>query len=111
MGFTIVLVAVGVQWQWHPQLTIVAGLLAFGAMFAINSSLHSYLIVSYAREGGASMDVGFYYMSNAMGRLIGTVLSGFMFQPGGLSICLWISSLFIAVTIIISLALPESEAT
>ncbi|MCW7551699.1 organoarsenical effux MFS transporter ArsJ [Endozoicomonas gorgoniicola] len=101
-----VLVAMGIQWQWHPQFTIVAGLLVFGAVFAINSSLHSYLIVSYAREDGASMDVGFYYMANAMGRLIGTVLSGLMFGIGGLTICLWISSLFIALTVIISLALP-----
>ncbi|UYM15358.1 organoarsenical effux MFS transporter ArsJ [Endozoicomonas euniceicola] len=101
-----VLVAMGIQWQWHPQFTIVAGLLVFGGVFAINSSLHSYLIVSYAREDGASMDVGFYYMANAMGRLIGTVLSGLMFGIGGLSICLWISSLFIALTVLISLALP-----
>ena len=101
-----VLVATGIQWQWHPRFTIVAGLLVFGAVFAINSSLHSYLIVSYAREDGASMDVGFYYMANAMGRLIGTVLSGLMFGIGGLSICLWISSLFIALTVLISLALP-----
>ena len=105
-----VLVAMGIQWQWHPQFTIVAGLLVFGAVFAINSSLHSYLIVSYAREDGASMDVGFYYMANAMGRLIGTVLSGLMFGIGGLTICLWISSLFIALTVIISLALPEHHA-
>lgn len=105
-----VLVAMGIQWQWHPQFTIVAGLLAFGAVFAINSSLHSYLIVSYAREDGASMDVGFYYMANAMGRLIGTVLSGLMFGIGGLTICLWISSLFIALTVIISLALPDHHA-
>lgn len=105
-----VLVASGIQWQWHPQLTIVVGLLAFGAVFAINSSLHSYLIVSYAREDGASMDVGFYYMANAVGRLTGTILSGLMFQVGGLSICLWISSLFIALTVIISLALPRHNS-
>ncbi|KEQ14406.1 MFS transporter permease [Endozoicomonas montiporae] len=105
-----VFVALGVQWQWHPQFTIVVGLLAFGAVFAINSSLHSYLIVSYAREDGASMDVGFYYMANAMGRLIGTVLSGLMFGIGGLTICLWISSLFIALTAIFSLALPDHRS-
>lgn len=102
-------VALGVQWQWHEQLTIVIGLLTFGAVFAINSSLHSYLIVSYAREDGASMDVGFYYMANAMGRLIGTVLSGLMFQMGGLVICLWISSLFITLTVFISFALPQQH--
>ena len=88
------LVTLGIQYQWHPELTIIAGLMAFGAVFAINSSLHSYLIVSYAREDGASMDVGFYYMANAMGRLIGTMLSGWVFQIGGLSSCLWISTAF-----------------
>ena len=103
------LVTLGVQWQWHPEFTIVAGLLTFGAVFAINSSLHSYLIVSYAREDGASMDVGFYYMANAVGRLTGTVLSGLMFQIGGLAICLWISTLFIALTVIISLGLPDTK--
>lgn len=102
-------VALGVQFQWHPQITIVAGLLTFGAVFAINSSLHSYLIVSYARDDGASMDVGFYYMANAMGRLIGTVLSGWVFQVAGFTACLWISSLFIALTCLISLGLPAQQ--
>ncbi|MGI9277012.1 MAG: organoarsenical effux MFS transporter ArsJ [Endozoicomonas sp.] len=106
-----VLVAAGIQFQWYPQLTIVVGLLTFGAVFAINSSLHSYLIVSYSREDGASMDVGFYYMANAMGRLIGTVLSGWVFQIGGLSACLWISSLFIALTVVISISLPKEQQT
>ena len=55
----------------------------FGVLFAINSSLHSYLIVSYASEDGVSLDVGFYYMANALGRLLGTVLSGWVFQAGG----------------------------
>ena len=59
-----------------------------------NQSLHSFLIVHLAREEGASMDVGFYYMANAMGRLLGTVLSGWAYQ-WGLTSCLWISSLFI----------------
>ncbi|WP_062270737.1 organoarsenical effux MFS transporter ArsJ [Endozoicomonas arenosclerae] len=100
-------VASGIQYQWHPELTIVGGLMVFGGIFAINSSLHSYLIVSYAREDGASMDVGFYYMANAMGRLIGTILSGWLFQEGGLVICLWVSCLFIALTTLISLGLPR----
>ena len=70
---------------------IVLGLLSFGVLFAVNSSLHSYLIVSYAQEDGVSLDVGFYYMSNAMGRLLGTVLSGWVYQQWGLAACLWIS--------------------
>ena len=105
------LVTLGIQYQWHPELTIIAGLMAFGAVFAINSSLHSFLIVSYAREDGASMDVGFYYMANAMGRLIGTMLSGWVFQIGGLSSCLWISTAFILLTVLISIALPSQQAS
>ena len=67
--------------QGHsPQLVLIAGLTVFGVLFAVNSSLHSYLIVSYAAEDGVSLDVGFYYMANAMGRLLGTVLSGWVFQ-------------------------------
>ncbi len=55
----------------------------FGAVFAVNSSLHSYLIVSYAKDDGVSLDVGFYYMANAIKRLIGTILSGWVFQLWG----------------------------
>lgn len=100
-------VALGIQLQWQPQLTIVLGLMAFGVVFAINSSLHSFLIVHYADEEGVSLDVGFYYMANAMGRLIGTLLSGLVFQWAGLAACLWISVLFLALTTLISLWLPR----
>lgn len=62
-------IAYGVQIEWQPELVIVVGLLIFGAIFAVNSSLHSYLIVSYAKGDGVSMDVGFYYMANAWGAL------------------------------------------
>ena len=79
----------------------------FGVLFAINSSLHSYLIVSMADADGVSLDVGFYYMANAMGRLIGTVLSGLVFQVYGLTACLAISLLFIVITAFISTKLPK----
>jgi predicted MFS family arabinose efflux permease len=88
---------------------IVLGLLSFGVLFAVNSSLHSYLIVSYAQEDGVSLDVGFYYMSNAMGRLLGTILSGWVYQQWGLSACLWISSAFIALAALLSLGLPRHK--
>ncbi|MCY9845046.1 organoarsenical effux MFS transporter ArsJ [Vibrio caribbeanicus] len=101
------LIAYSVQQQWHPEWVIVVGLLIFGAVFAINSSLHSYLIVSYAKGDGVSLDVGFYYMANAMGRLIGTVLSGWVFQVWGFSACLWVSFAFLVSTSIISLWLPK----
>nr|WP_217355595.1 organoarsenical effux MFS transporter ArsJ [Ruegeria sp. HKCCA4008] len=69
-------------------LTLVVGLLVFGAIFAVNSSLHSYLILAFTRSERVTMDVGFYYMANATGRLAGTVLSGLTYQVGGLPLVL-----------------------
>ncbi|OMH27981.1 organoarsenical effux MFS transporter ArsJ [Motiliproteus sp. MSK22-1] len=91
------------------DIVIIVGLLIFGLLFAVNSSLHSFLIVSYAKEDGVSLDIGFYYMANAMGRLIGTVLSGWLFQSQGLILCLWVSSAFLLLTALISLKLPRHE--
>ncbi len=96
---------------WPPQTVLVAGLALFGVLFAVNSALHSYLIVSYAREDGVSLDVGFYYMANAMGRLLGTVLSGWVYQAAGLVACLWISASFVAAAALIALALPPHVRT
>lgn len=93
--------------EGSAQTVLIVGLLAFGVLFAINSSLHSYLIVSYASEDGVSLDVGFYYMANALGRLLGTVLSGWVFQVAGLGACLTISAVFVAAAALISLALPR----
>lgn len=89
------------------QAVLLGGLMLFGALFAVNSSLHSYLIVSYAKEDGVSLDVGFYYMSNALGRLVGTLLSGWVYQGYGLAACLWISSAFVLLAALISFALPR----
>jgi predicted MFS family arabinose efflux permease len=100
------LIAYSVQQQWHPEIAIIGGLMLFGAVFAVNSSLHSYLIVSYAKGDGVSLDVGFYYMANAMGRLIGTILSGWVFQLWGFAACLWVSFAFLTLTSIISFWLP-----
>lgn len=72
---------------WLSALLIV-GLLVFGLVFAVNSSVHSYLILAFGSAGRISRDVGFYYMANAAGRLIGTLLSGLSFQLGGLPACL-----------------------
>ncbi len=101
------LIALGLGTGWSAQLVLLGGLLLFGALFAVNSSLHSYLIVSYAKEDGVSLDVGFYYMSNALGRLIGTLLSGWVFQAHGLVACLWVSSSFVLAAALISSALPR----
>lgn len=99
-------IALALHFDFYIQTSLILGLLLFGAVFAINSSLHSYLIVSYASSDGVSLDVGFYYMANAMGRLIGTLLSGWVYQAYGLESCLWISALFLALTTLISTKLP-----
>lgn len=109
-----VLIALGLHLGVSVQGVVVGGLLLFGAVFAINSSLHSYLIVRYAGRDGVSLDVGFYYMANAMGRLIGTLLSGWIFQwagqgVAGLEACLWMSGGFLALTALISLGLPRGR--
>ena len=77
---------------------IVLGLLVFGGIFAVNSSLHSFLILSFTDAKRVTMDVGFYYMSNAAGRLLGTVLSGFTYQVGGLPMCLCAATVMIGLS-------------
>jgi predicted MFS family arabinose efflux permease len=107
LAFIPAIIALALMNDFNPTWSLMAGLTVFGVLFAINSSLHSYLIVSYANEDGVSLDIGFYYMANAMGRLIGTVLSGWLFQVAGLEACLWVSSAFIAIAALMSLALPK----
>lgn len=70
------------------SVTLLAGLLVFGFVFAVNSSVHSYLILAFGEDGRITRDVGFYYMANAAGRLVGTLLSGISYQAGGLPLCL-----------------------
>ena len=84
----------------EPQLwltiSLVAGLLIFGVVFAVNSSLHSYLILSFTKAERVTMDVGFYYMANAAGRLAGTLLSGITYQIGGLPLMLGVAAFMVA---------------
>ena len=82
--------------------TIVLSLLVFGGIFAVNSALHSYLILSFTDAKRVTMDVGFYYMSNAAGRLIGTVLSGFTYQMGGLALCLATAAFLLFLSYIVT---------
>lgn len=102
------IIAIALDMEVSPQLALLSGLMVFGALFAVNSALHSYLIVSYADEDGVSLDIGFYYMANAMGRLAGTVLSGWVYQQWGLSACLWISTLLIMMAAGLSVSLPKA---
>jgi hypothetical protein len=86
------LLAGAAWWAGAPSaaltVTLIGGLLVFGFVFAINSSLHSYLILAFGSADRITRDVGFYYMANAAGRLTGTLLSGVSYQLGGLPLCL-----------------------
>lgn len=102
-------ISIGMDYSNTPLYVLIGGLMVFGAVFAVNSSLHSFLIVSLAGRDGVSLDVGFYYMANAMGRLIGTVLSGWVYQAYGLDACLWVSSGFLLATLIISATMKRLD--
>ena len=93
-----------------PAPTIVIGLIAFAVVFAVNSAVHSYLILAYTDSDKVALNVGFYYMANAGGRLIGTILSGLVYQVAGIVGCLVVSTLFVVITGAISLALPSEMA-
>ncbi len=84
----------------EPWLTValVGGLLVFGAIFAVNSALHSYLILAFTQRERVTMDVGFYYMANAGGRLLGTLLSGVTYQLGGLTLMLATAAVMVALS-------------
>ena len=99
-------IAVALTADFDPTTVLVVGLVAFGAIFAMNSAVHSYLILSYAEKDKVAMNVGFYYMANAGGRLVGTVLSGLLYQWEGLVACLWASAIFVLAAGLISLLLP-----
>ncbi len=88
---------------------VVAGLSLFGVAFAVNSSLHSYLILAYAGSEKAAEDVGFYYAANAAGRLGGTLLSGLLYQMGGLFACLAGSTVMLIACWAVTLALPITK--
>ncbi|MBD2422449.1 organoarsenical effux MFS transporter ArsJ [Cyanobium sp. FACHB-13342] len=90
----------------QPGVAVVAGLAAFGVVFAMNSSIHSYMVLAYTDAEAVSLNVGFYYMANAAGRLLGTVLSGALFLVGGLQACLWVSSGLVAAAWLVSSRLP-----
>ncbi|MEY3486174.1 MAG: organoarsenical effux transporter ArsJ, partial [Pseudomonadota bacterium] len=96
----------------HLQWVVVGGLVLFGVAFAVNSSVHSYLILAYAGSEKAAEDVGFYYAANALGRFGGTLLSGLLYQWGGLLWALIGSALMLTVCWLVTLALPvvRSEA-
>lgn len=92
------LLATAYMQQWLIPAVLIVGLVCYASLFAVNSALHSYLIVAEAKQDGVSLDVGFYYMSNAAGRLLGTVLSGAIYQTAGLGWCLLVSSIALVIS-------------
>ncbi|MFN4942642.1 MAG: organoarsenical effux MFS transporter ArsJ [Akkermansiaceae bacterium] len=118
LAFTLsiipLLIGAGLYFGWHPATIVLGGLVIFGIAFALNSAVHSFLILDYTDHDKVAMNVGIYYMANACGRLIGTVLSGLFYQFGmhtdgtlGLIYCLLASAGFLFITGVISLTLPR----
>ena len=93
----------------RPDLVLVIGLALFGLPFAVNSSLHSYLILAYAGSEKAAEDVGFYYAANAAGRLFGITLSGVLYQMAGITGCLIGSAVMLILCWLITFLLPTHE--
>ena len=91
----------------NPAFAILIGLALFGVVFAVNSAVHSYLILAYAKEDGVTLDVGFYYMANAAGRLVGTILSGLLYVQYGLIGCLFGAVGLLLGALFFSLRLPR----
>ena len=96
---------------WSPLLTIIMGLSVYGFLFAINSGIHSYLVLAYGKREHITTDVGFYYMANAGGRLVGTILSGYLYQTGGLLACMVASLLFVIFSWLLATRLPPITST
>jgi MFS family permease len=102
-------IAVALGAGLHPTCVVVIGLILFGILFALNSSVHSFLILAYTDNDKVAMNVGFYYMANACGRLAGTVLSGLLYQKLTLTGCLWTSAGLALATGLISFSLPKND--
>lgn len=113
-AFVLLLVPVGLAGALRlgaePGLALMAGLAIFAVVFAINSAVHSYLVLAYTDEDSVALNVGFYYMANAGGRLLGTLLSGLVFQFAGFEGCLWGSAALVLAAAVLSLGLPRGHA-
>ena len=103
-------IAVPVALDVAVTVAIVGGLIVFGVVFAMNSSLHSFLVLAFSDDDEVALDVGFYYSANAAGRLVGTLLSGVLYLWGDLAAALWGSAVFVVLTWLLALRLPPLPA-
>ncbi|MEM7698288.1 MAG: MFS transporter, partial [Verrucomicrobiota bacterium] len=101
--------AAAVQFEIQTTYVVLGGLAVFGVVFAVNSAVHSYLILAYSDSDKVALNVGFYYMANALGRLLGTLLSGIVYIQSGLAGCLWTSGVFVVAAVILTLFLLRHE--
>jgi len=101
-------IALALEFSFYPTIAVLGGLALFALVFAVNSAVHSYLILAYTDSDKVALNVGFYYMANACGRLVGTLLSGVMYLAAGLPGCLWVSTLFVLAAAGLTLLLPTS---
>ena len=102
-------IATLIEFNWQVSWVIILGLGIFGLVFAINSSIHSYLVLTYTDSDKVALNVGFYYMANAGGRLLGTITSGLLYQAFGLTGCLWGAVICLTLTWLISFNLPRRD--
>jgi len=109
LAFFPAAIAIALSVGVDQTFAIIVGLAFFGVIFAFNSAVHSYLILSYSDGDKVAMNVGFYYMASAAGRLIGTLLSGLLYQWQGLTACLWASVIFVIAAGLLSLMLPKQR--
>jgi len=104
-------IALALQFNFYPTIAVLGGLAVFAVAFAVNSSVHSYLILAFTDSDKVALNVGFYYMANACGRLLGTFLSGVMYLVAGLPGCLWVSTGLVLAAAGLTLGLPTSALT
>ena len=111
LGFVSATIALLVAFDIAVNWAIVGGLIVFGIAFAMNSSLHSYLVLAFSDDDSVALDVGFYYSANAAGRFVGTLLSGLLYLWGDLVAALWGSAIFVVITWICARRLPPVPDT
>jgi hypothetical protein len=104
------LIPIGLRLDWPAALVMLGGLGLFGVAFALNSAVHSYLVLAYSDADRVSLSVGFYYMANAAGRLMGTLLSGVLYQWAGVSASLWGAVVLAGMAGAVALSLPPVTA-
>lgn len=104
-------IPIGLMLHWSADVTMLGGLVVFGVVFALNSSVHSYLVLAYSEADRVSLSVGFYYMANACGRLLGTLLSGVLYQVAGVEASLWGSVVLASIAGVVALTLPPVSSS